>query len=504
MAQPDFNPFDNAPPPANEAAAAPHAVDAERAILGALMLNNELYADIAASLKSDYFYDKRHRVLFDAIARLIDHKHADPVVLAHHLGDEGKLAAAGGEEYIAELASIGAAAVNIPAYSKLVCAAAHRRMMLESLHESIREILHPGDNDSGKLQDRAEARLLEVGGSFEHNAKGPVPINIPAQKYFTKMTDVINSGDYDKLRGVNTGFSVLDHKTQGLHAGDLVVIAGRPGTGKTALALNLMREVTAPKNNAAALMFSLEMSEDALAMRMLSHYRLDMQKLRAGKLGGEKLDLVKLSDAVSELKKRHIYLDDSGQLNIWEAKARARRLRRKLQGEGIALRMIIVDYLQIMQPPPGTRTNDNRVEEVSAISRGLKALAKELEAPVIALSQLNRSVEGRADKRPQMSDLRDSGAIEQDADLIMFLYPANAAAEADNPNADPPDGADIMLEIAKQRNGPVGKVKVKFQKRFSLFSQAAEGDYDGGGYQTSGDYPPANVGGGDDGGAGDF
>lgn len=509
MAQPDFNPYDT-PPPANEAAAAPHAVDAERAILGALMLNNEHYTDIAASLKSEHFYDKRHIVLFDILARLIDQKHADPVVVSHHLRDEGKLSAAGGEDYIAELASIGAAAVNIPAYVKLVCAAAHRRMMLDSLHKSIEEILHPGDNDSGKLQDRAEARLLEVGGSFEHNAKGPVPIQVPTQRYFTKMTDVINSGDFDKLRGVATGFSLLDHRTQGLHAGDLVVIAGRPGTGKTALALNLMREVTAPKHNAAALMFSLEMSEDALAMRMLSHYKLDMQKLRAGRYEGDALNLVELSGAVSELQKRHIYLDDSGQLNIWEAKARARRLRRRLDMEGIALRMIIVDYLQIMSPPPDAKTGDNRVEEVSAISRGLKALAKEMNAPVIALSQLNRSVEGRADKRPQMSDLRDSGAIEQDADLIMFLYPAKISAEGEHDQADPPDGADIILEIAKQRNGPIGKVPVKFQKRFSLFSQAASG-YDGdyqsaGGYQSGGGYPPADGGShhNDDSGASDF
>ena len=492
MAQPDFSEHYDAPPPANEAAAAPHAVDSERAILGALMINNEHYADIGAQLQSEHFYNKRHQIIFDVLGRLMEEGHADPVVVAHRLRDEGQLPAAGGEEYVAELADIGAAAINIPAYVRLVRDTAHRRMMLASLHKSIEELQRPGDNDTATLQDQAEARLLEVGEKFEHGARGPVPIRTVVQRYFDKMTNVINSGDFDSLRGVNTGFPKLDWLTQGLHAGDLVVIAGRPGTGKTALALNIMREVTAPKNNAAALMFSLEMGEEALTMRMLAHHKLDTQKLRSGKHKGKVLDLKDLSAAVSHLSDRHIYFDDSGQLNIWEAKARARRLRRKLQAEKVDLKLIVVDYLQIMSPPPGARTNDNRVEEVSAISRGLKSLAKELHAPVIALSQLNRGVEGRTDKRPQLSDLRDSGAIEQDADLIMFLYPKSSSPPSED--VDAAEGVEVTLEVAKQRNGPVGPVPVRFYKHFSLFSQPADG------YDNNNGYESGNGAGGYDGG----
>ena len=494
MAQPDFSEHYDAPPPANEAAAAPHAVDAERAILGALMINNEHFDDIGAQLQSAHFYDKRHQVLFGMLGRLIDKGHADPRVVAHRLKDEGHLSAAGGDEYIAELADIGAAAVNLPAYVRLVRDTAHRRLMLASLHKSIEEVLRPGEHDTATLQDQAEARLLEVGVKFESNMRGPVPVSVPAQRYFDKMTEVIDSGDFDSLHGVKTGFPKLDWLTQGLHAGDLVVIAGRPGTGKTALALNIMREVTSAKNNGAALMFSLEMGEDALTMRMLAHYKLDSQQLRSGRHRGKVLGLKDLSAAISNLSQRQIYFDDSGQLNILEAKARARRLRRRLGAEGAELKLIVVDYLQIMAPTPDGRANISRTEEVASISRGLKSLAKELQVPVVALSQLNRSIEGRDDKRPQLSDLRDSGAIEQDADLIMFLYPKSSSPPPED--VDAAEGVEVTLEVAKQRNGPVGPVPVRFYKHFSLFSQPADA------YDNNNGYESGNGAGGYDGGNG--
>ncbi len=477
MAHPDFDDYGE---PANAPAEAPHAVDAERAVLGALLLNNELL-DEAEALAAEHFYDKRHRVLFAAVLRLAESGHADPVVVAHHLDGTGELASAGGKEYIAELAAIGAAPVNMPAYVRLIREAAHRRRLLAATNENAQAALHPGESDADKLQDESEARLLAVGDDFERGAAGPGSIKTFAHDYFNKITDVINSQNFDKLRGIDTGLPTLTRKTNGFHSGDLVILAGRPGTGKTALALNMMRAASAAKNKAAVLMFSLEMNSEALTMRMLAQDRLDLQKLRAGKHGGEQLNLADLSRAVSELEKRELYFDDSGALNIWEAKARARRLRRRLAQRNVRLGLVVVDYLQLMTPPPGTKKSDTRAEEVAAISRGLKAMAKELDAPVLALSQLNRAVESRADKKPALSDLRDSGAIEQDADLILFLHPAKEEIPPgahDAPEA--PDGVDVILEIGKQRNGPVGKIPVKFQKRFSRFGEPAEPNRSGG------------------------
>ena len=447
----------------------PHAVDAERSLIGALMLNNELFAAAEdAGLSTEHFYDNRHKALYGAMIKMqSDGRHADPVTIAHMLRESGELQNGGGPEYIAALADIGAAPVNAPAYAKLVRDTAMLRAMIDALAQShIRAFRAAGDPPS-KILDEAESRLLSVGDKFARHVAEVRPVGPVAQKQLDLLADIVQTGKFDQLRGYSTGFTDLDEKTAGLHGGELIILAGRPGSGKTALALNIARHVSA--EGTGVCFFSLEMSAEQLVMRLLSQGDVDAQKMRTGR-GLNHSDLTRMAESAAELRARDFYVDDSGALNILEAKARTRRLGRKMRLDGKKLGLVVVDYLQLLDNDPDERSGENRATQVAVISRGLKALARDMNVPIIALSQLNRAVDNRPNRRPMLSDLRESGAIEQDADLVLFLHQEEGKAGASDPE-------EIDLIIGKQRNGPVGTLPLYFNKRFSKFTSPAPGSW---------------------------
>ena len=440
----------------------PHAVDAECAVLGALLMNNDLFSELSTVLKEEHFYDKRHRLIYHYLYELCDKSHADPLLLVRRLRDSSKLADAGGEAYIADIADIGAAPVNTRAYADLIVDKAFIRSMISAHSDSLSQAFHPDGKTPAKLLDAAEGRLSQVSDLFRRHEGGMSPISEIARVYEQKIFD--NRKDMSALRGIHPGFEKLFRKTHGLHGGDLIILAGRPGAGKTAFGLNLLRNV-AKQENTAVLCFSLEMSAEQLVVRMLAHHGLDMHKMRsADSISSSTLS--QLAAATSDLEKLYIHIDDSATLNILEARTRARRVKREMEKQGIRLGLIMVDYLQLMDAPAGGNRYDTRALEVSVISRGLKALAKELNTPIIALSQLNRGAEKRADTRPVMSDLRESGAIEQDADLILFLHSKNDSAPNQNSRI------NVKLIIGKQRSGPIGDIDFEFDKPLSSFKEA--------------------------------
>ena len=446
----------------------PHAVDAERALVGALLLNNDLFnATDDAGLDAEHFYDKRHQALFAEMQKMrAEGKHIDPVTLAHLLRDSGRLRDGGGEEYIAALADIGAAPVNAPAYAKLIRDAAMLRAMIEALAASHVRAFRSGGDPPGKVLDEAESRLLAVGDKFARHVAEMRQVGPVAQSHINLLAEIVQTKNFDKLRGHATGFPDLDDKTAGLRGGDLVILAGRPGSGKTAFALNIARHVAA--EGVGVCFFSLEMSAEQLVMRLLSQGEVDAQRMRTGR-GLDHNDLTRMAETAAELKNRAFFIDDSGALNILEAKARVRRLGRSLRlakDDAKKLGLVVVDYLQLLESDPDERGGENRATQVGFISRGLKALARDMNVPILALSQLNRAVDNRPNRRPMLSDLRESGAIEQDADLVLFLHQDEGKAGAAEPE-------EIELIIGKQRNGPVGTIQLRFHKRYSKFVSPA-------------------------------
>ena len=447
-----------------------HAVDVERSLLGALLLNNELFtATDDAGLVTDHFYNQRHKVLYGTMLEMqADGNHVDPRTVAHRLRASGKLQEVGGDEYIAALADIGAAPVNVPAYAKIVVEYAMLRDMASALNESHARVYRPGGDPPRKILDEAEARLLAVGDKFARHVtvmRGAAKV---AQQRIDLLAEISQSRNFDRLRGYSTGFKDLDDKTAGLHGGELLILAGRPGSGKTALALNIARHVSA---EAGVCFFSLEMSAEQLVLRLLSQGDVDAQKLRTGR-GLDHTDFVKMAEVATDFKDRDFHIDDSGALNILEAKARARRLGRKLQLDKKKLGLVVVDYLQLLENDPDERAGENRATQVAVISRGLKALARDMNVPILALSQLNRAVDNRPNRRPMLSDLRESGAIEQDADVVLFLHQEEGKVGASEPE-------EVELIIGKQRNGPVGTVHLSFNKRHSRFTSPAPDSWRG-------------------------
>ncbi|MGU9951882.1 MAG: replicative DNA helicase [Gammaproteobacteria bacterium WSBS_2016_MAG_OTU1] len=459
------------PAGSSETPVLPHATAAEQALLGALLNNGDLWADIEDKLTAEYFYDKRHQLIFGVIQKLSATHYADWVLLLQELKSMDKLREAGGEEYIADLAGIAVSGVNVPSYAEQIRKTAQLRRMLALMHSSNARAMYPGEMSPQEILDETEAHLSDIGSQFDSGQGSMSFVPEIARGFFDIMTDIVDKKDFARLEGLKTGYSKLDKMTNGLHGGDLIIIAGRPGSGKTAFALNIVRHVSV--SGEGVVVFSLEMSASQLVMRLISQDSVDMQKLRTGKdfkgrpMDG--MDLRNFSKSVSALEKRNIYIDDSGTLNILEIKSRARRMAKKLKREGTKLSLIVVDYLQLLSAMTGNG-NDNRAMEVAAISRGLKALARELNVPVVAGSQLNRGIESRPNKEPMLSDLRESGSIEQDADVVMFLY----EEKNEQGYTSPTEPATVKLIIGKHRNGPMGQLTLSFDKPHSRFVEAAE------------------------------
>ena len=438
----------------------PHSIEAEQSVLGGLLLDNGAADRIADFLSGDHFYSDAHRLLYNAIMQLIgDNKPADVVTVAEALGSINKLDYVGGMSYLAALVENVPTAANIRRYAEIV----HERAILRRLAAAGGEIsesaFHPLGRSVREILDQAETKVFEIA---EHGARGQQGFQ-DIRPLLTQVVERIeflyNRDNPSDVTGIATGFTDLDRMTSGLQEGDLIVIAGRPSMGKTSLALNIAEHVALVLKMPVAI-FSMEMGATQLAMRLMGSVgRLDQQKIRTGRLTND--DWERLSGALGKLNDAPIHIDETPAMNALEVRARARRLARQYGGK---LGAIVVDYLQLMQ---AVSDGENRATEISEISRSMKALAKELKVPVVALSQLNRSLEQRPNKRPVMSDLRESGAIEQDADLILFIY----RDEVYNEDTQEKGVAEII--IGKQRNGPIGVVRLAFLGENTRFENLA-------------------------------
>ena len=438
----------------------PHSIEAEQSVLGGLLLDNGAADRIADFLSGDHFYSDAHRLLYNAIMQLIgDNKPADVVTVAEALGSINKLDYVGGMGYLAALVENVPTAANIRRYAEIV----HERAILRRLAAAGGEIaesaFHPLGRSVREILDQAETKVFEIA---EHGARGQQGFQ-DIRPLLTQVVERIeflyNRDNPSDVTGIATGFTDLDRMTSGLQEGDLIVIAGRPSMGKTSLALNIAEHIALVLKMPVAI-FSMEMGATQLAMRLMGSVgRLDQQKIRTGRLTND--DWERLSGALGKLNDAPIHIDETPAMNALEVRARSRRLARQYGGK---LGAIVVDYLQLMQ---AVSDGENRATEISEISRSMKALAKELKVPVLALSQLNRSLEQRPNKRPVMSDLRESGAIEQDADVILFIY----REEVYNPDTQEKGVAEII--IGKQRNGPIGMVRLAFLGENTRFENLA-------------------------------
>ena len=439
----------------------PHSVEAEQSLLGGLLIDGRAWDDVADIVTDDDFYRNDHRLIFAAIRNLSgEGAPVDAVTIGEYLSRHAKLDEIGGMAYLGDLVSNTSGASNIKSYAGII----RERSILRQLVQVSTDIgsfaFNTEGRSSAEILDIAEQKVFDIAEQGARGNKGYRPIK-DLLGAVTERIDMLYHND-SACTGLPTGFTDLDHKTSGLQPADLVIIAGRPSMGKTSFVMNLV-EHAAIKSRQAVAVFSLEMPGEALVMRLLSSLgRIDQQKVRSGKLSDD--DWPRLTSAMSLLGDAPIYIDDTPALSPSELRARARRIKR----EHGSLGLIVIDYLQLMQNPG----SENRTNEISEISRGLKALAKELEVPVIALSQLNRGLEQRPNKRPIMSDLRESGAIEQDADLIAFIYRDEVY------NEDSPDKGIAEIIIGKQRNGPIGTVRLTFLGQYTRFENYVNEGYD--------------------------
>lgn len=438
----------------------PHSIEAEQAVLGGVMLDNQAWDKICDNLADEDFYRFDHRIIYRALQTLSSRNSPfDVLTVSEILKEHNELDKVGGEVYLFQLAKNTPSAANIVAYAKIVRERSILRQLISSANDIAESAFNVNGRDTAELLDEAERKIFSIA---EQSSRGSGPLNV--KEFLSKAVDRIDTLSHSgqTVTGLETGFSDLDQLTSGLQKADLVIIAGRPSMGKTLLAMNIA-EHAAIKFKKPVLAFSLEMPGDSLVMRMISSLgRIEQHRLRTGQL--EDQDWPRITSAVSMLSEAPLFIDDTPALSPAELRARARRLARE-QGQ---LGLIVVDYLQLMQVPG---MSENRTLEVSEISRSLKALAKELNVPVVALSQLNRSLESRSDKRPVMSDLRESGSIEQDADIIAFIYRDEVYYE------DSPDKGIAEIIIAKQRNGPIGKVRLTFLGKYTRFENFTNRDY---------------------------
>ena len=435
----------------------PHSIEAEQSIIGGLMLENQVWDTVSAKLCEADFYRMEHRTLYRAILDLSNKSQPfDVVTLLDTLKSNNALDDAGGEAYLFELANNTPSVANVSAYADIVREKSVQRQLITVAGDIADSAYNPGNREVSDLLDYAESRVFAIAEQTASDG-GPEVIKSILVRAVERIDALYHSGD--SITGLATGLSDLDELTSGLQSSDLVIVAGRPSMGKTTLVMNIA-EHAAIKANKPVLVFSMEMPADSLAMRMMSSLgRIDQHRIRTGKLDDD--DWPRVTSAVHMLSEAPLYIDDTAGLSPAEMRARARRLCKE-HGQ---LGLIVVDYLQLMKVP-GFKA-DNRTAEISEISRSLKSLAKELSVPVVALSQLNRSLEQRQDKRPVMSDLRESGAIEQDADLICFIYRDEVY------NEDSPDKGVAEIIVAKQRNGPIGKIRVAFLGKYTRFEDLA-------------------------------
>ncbi len=440
------------------------AREAEKAVLGGLMLETERFDSVVLKISDKDFHGKDHQLIFESMGELInDNKPLDPLTVSEKLDSKNLLNKIGGKDYLISLATETPTAANLEAYAEIIRQRSVARQLMKANSEIAELISNPQGMDGFSLLDEAERKIFSLNDEANRSQSSILSMKELIPKSIDRLHQLAESGS--KLLGSSTGFKAIDNKLQGLQDGDLIVVAGRPSMGKTALAMNIAENVLVEndENTGAVLVFSLEMPAESLTTRLLSGMsRLDQQDVRSGKLDNKQVTQV--VEQSKKLRELPIYIDDSSLVSPMELRARARRINRQ---EPNGLSLIVVDYLQLMQVPGSF---ENRVNQISEISRSLKSLAKELNVPVIALSQLNRAVEQRTDKRPMMADLRDSGAIEQDADVILFIY----RDEVYNEDSDQGNKAEII--IGKQRNGPIGKTYLTFLKQYARFEDFVPDD----------------------------
>ena len=431
----------------------PYSLEAEQAVLGGLMIDNSTWDQVSDVVMEADFYRQDHRLIYGAIFDLAEKNEPyDVVTLSEWLTSHNELNNVGGLSYLGSLAKNTPTAANIKAYAKIVRERSVLRQLIRVSTDIAESAYNPEGRSSADLLDMAESQVFEIAEKGGRSEGGYAKIQDLLVKAVDRIDELYQSDN--AYTGIPTGFDDFDNMTSGLQKADLVIIAGRPSMGKTSFVMNLV-ENAAIKHKQPVAVFSMEMPGDQLVMRMMASLgRIDSNKIRTGKL--DDADWPRLTSAVGILNEAPIFIDDTPGLNPMEIRSRARRIHRE-HGLG----MIVIDYLQLMQSAKGT--GENRATEISEISRSLKGLAKELGVPVLALSQLNRSLEQRPNKRPIMSDLRESGAIEQDADLIVFIYRDQVY------NEDSPDKGTAEIIIGKQRNGPIGMARLTFLGQYTRF-----------------------------------
>lgn len=441
----------------------PHSIEAEQSVLGSLMLDNESWEKTADLLVEHDFYRRDHQLIFRAIAELFEQSQpVDVITLAEYHDKRGELDKVGELAYLGMLARNTPSSANIIAYASIVRERSILRQLIAVGTAISNVAFNPEGKSSEEMLDLAEGQVFEIAEKGAKRSGGFIQVKEVLSRVVDRIDTLFEQDS--PITGLSTGFNDFDEQTSGMQPADLVIVAGRPSMGKTTFAMNLA-EHAAIKSKVPVAVFSMEMPADALAMRMLSSLgQIDQHRLRTGRLNDD--DWPRLTSAIALLNEAPLFIDDTPALTVTELRARARRLKREH-----GLSMIVIDYIQLMQGSSRS-SNENRATEISEISRSLKALAKELEVPVVALSQLNRSLEQRPNKRPIMSDLRESGAIEQDADLIVFIYRDEVY------NEDSAEKGKAEIIISKQRNGPIGTVALTFQGKYTRFENFAFNNYD--------------------------